>query len=192
MPLAEYWYNNCQHSAIGRSPFEALYGYSPHHFGISEVDAIHHKKLADWLKERQVMTSLIKQHLSRAKLRMNKQANKLRIERSFQVGELVFLKLLAYVQTSLTARSNHKLSFKYFGPYKIMAKVGQVTYKLDLPASSSIHPVFHVSQLKKAVSGDIEVSFELPTNTDSPRFHEVILQKRVVTRGVTPISQVLI
>jgi transposase InsO family protein len=32
--LAEFWYNSCDHSAIGRSPFEALYGYTPRHFGI--------------------------------------------------------------------------------------------------------------------------------------------------------------
>ena len=32
--FAELWYNSSPHSAIGRSPFEALYGYPPCHFGI--------------------------------------------------------------------------------------------------------------------------------------------------------------
>jgi hypothetical protein len=32
LPLAEYWYNSCHHSAVGFSLFEALYGYSPKHF----------------------------------------------------------------------------------------------------------------------------------------------------------------
>jgi hypothetical protein len=55
---------------------------------------------------------------------MKKQADKSRSERSFKVGDEVFLKLQPYVQSSLAPRSN--LSFKYFGLYKIIAKVGQV------------------------------------------------------------------
>lgn len=41
LPLAELWYNSCPHSAIGRSPFEALYGYPPRHFGISPTEPTH-------------------------------------------------------------------------------------------------------------------------------------------------------
>jgi hypothetical protein len=89
LPLAEFWYNSCDHSAIGRSPFEALYGYTPRHFGISSTDAVPSSDLSSWLREREVMNSLIKQHLARAKLRMKKQADKSRAERSFEVGECI-------------------------------------------------------------------------------------------------------
>jgi hypothetical protein len=81
---------------------------------------------------------------------MKNQADKHRSERSFEVGDWVFLKLQPYEQSSLAPRANQKLAFKFFGPYQIAAKVDSVAYKLSLPASAHIHPVFHVSLLKKA------------------------------------------
>jgi transposase InsO family protein len=81
LPLAEYWYNATSHSAIGRSPFEALYGYPPRHFGISPADAVVVPELSDWLQQHQVMTDLIHQHLSRAKERMKRHVDKQRSER---------------------------------------------------------------------------------------------------------------
>jgi hypothetical protein len=71
---------------------------------------------------------------------MKNEADKKRSERSFQIGNMVYLRLQPYVQASLAPRSHHKLCLKYFGPYKVLAKVGTVAYKLELPPSSTIHP----------------------------------------------------
>jgi len=79
---------------------------------------------------------------------MKRQADKGRSERVFSVGDKVFLKLQPYVQSSLLRRANHKLSFRFFRTFNILENIGPVAYKLELPPSSSIHPVFHVSQLK--------------------------------------------
>jgi hypothetical protein len=97
------------------------------------------------------MVQLVQQQLAHAQQRYKTQANKHRSERTFEVGDMVYLKLQPYVQSSIVKRANHKLTFKYFGPFPVVAKVGAVAYKLGLPEYTSIHPVFHVSLLKKTV-----------------------------------------
>lgn len=91
--LAEFWYNSSWHSALDRSPFEALYGYAPRHFGIDSIDACPSVEFTDWLKDKQLLQNLIKQHLLRAQCRMKNQADKNRSERVFNIGDWVYLKL---------------------------------------------------------------------------------------------------
>jgi hypothetical protein len=108
------------------------------------------------------MQQLIHQHLLRAQHKMKTQADKKCSFCSFQVGDAVYVKIQPYVQTSLATRSSNKLSFRFFGPFSIIEKIGEVAYKLQLPEDCSIHPTFHVSQLKKVVISDHLVSTKLP------------------------------
>jgi hypothetical protein len=115
---------------------------------------------------------------------MKIQADKHRSERHFAVGDSVYLKLQPYVQSSLAPRSNQKLAFRFFGPFSVIAKVGSVAYKLTLPASSHIHPVFLVSQLKKAVPSSVTVD-QLPVSLAGFQIPELVLQRRLDSKGNT-------
>ncbi|KAL5701156.1 hypothetical protein ACHQM5_026524 [Ranunculus cassubicifolius] len=59
-------------------------------------------------------------------------------------------------------RCNLKLAPRYYGPYLIINKVGQVAYTLQLPANATIHPTVHVSQLKKHISPKLIANPNLP------------------------------
>jgi hypothetical protein len=188
---AEFWYNTCPHSTIGCTPFEALYGYPPRLLAV-DPSAATHPEVQSWSGDRQWMDQLLQHHLNRAKTRMKKQADQHRSERTFAVDDLVFLKLQPYVQTSLAPRSHRKLAFRFFGPFRISERVGSVAYRLELPSHSSIHPVFHVSQLKQAVGSHHQVVPTLPTDFALQLAPKQILQTRMVARGKNHIQQVLV
>jgi len=173
------------------SPFEALYGHKPCYFGLSSSAACATPDLDTWLQEKQLMQALIQQQLGRAQQRMKYQADKNRSERSFEVGDEVFLKLQPYVQSSLAPRSNQKLAYKFFGPFPVIAKIGKVAYKLQLPAHAQLHPVFHVSQLKKAVSSALAPA-AIPINLDGFQVPEKILGRRLHPDGLKLTAQVLV
>ncbi|GAV59674.1 Chromo domain-containing protein, partial [Cephalotus follicularis] len=58
-------------------------------------------------------------------------------------------------------RRNLKLSPRFYRAFEIIQKVGNATYKLNLPVEVRIHPVFHVSCLKKKIGSIVQVQPEL-------------------------------
>jgi hypothetical protein len=125
---------------------------------------------------------------------MKSQEDKHRSEREFTVGEKVFMKLQPYAQTSVAQRANKKLSFKFFGPFEILARIGKVAYKLKLPEGSQIHPVLHVSQQKKFVPPDqvhqSNLHFSFMTNECLVVQPVEILASRSIRRGGGRVEQV--
>lgn len=192
LPLAEFWYNTSYHSSLATTPFKVLYGHEPRQLGITGIEHCRVPDLQQWLTDRALMQQLVQQHLLRAQKYMKYQADKHRTDRNFDVGDWVYLKVQPYVQSSLALRSSNKLSFRFFGPYQIVNKINDVAYKLLLPPTSTVHPVFHVSLLKKAVSPTKLVSAELPDVTDHLQVPIAVLDRRLHQQNTKMIPQVLI
>ena len=60
----------------------------------------------------------------------------------------MFLRVSEHSKT-LSTGPVPKLSPRYCGPFRVLKRVGNVAYKLELPETSQVHPVFHVSRLRK-------------------------------------------
>ncbi|MCI15906.1 hypothetical protein A2U01_0037046, partial [Trifolium medium] len=183
------------HVSLGKSPFEVVYGRQPPKMLRYLSNETKVAAVALELKERDEALDQLKMHLLKAQQQMSAYANKKRRDLKFEVGEWVFLKLRPHRQQSVVRRINRKLAARFYGPFKIIQKVGEVAYKLQLPDSSKIHPVFHISLLKKAV-GNYQILGELPKELDSVAEEEIypdkVLGSRVTMQEGVPVSQSLI
>jgi hypothetical protein len=74
----------------------------------------------------------------------------------------VFLQLQPYKKTFLKAKHCQKLPPKFYGPYTMLKCVGQVAYQLAFPSHLKLHPVFHVSCLKKVIGAKYKIQTNLP------------------------------
>ncbi|XP_057252042.1 uncharacterized protein LOC130592021 [Beta vulgaris subsp. vulgaris] len=192
---AEFWYNSSPHLSTKITPFKALYGRDPPQLirlgrGHTAVDSVE-----TLLLEREAILDDLRLNLIKSQQRMSKYANQKRRQEAYEIGDRVYLKLQPYRQQSLARRPFEKLAPRFYGPFTITQRIGAVAYKLALPPHSKLHPVFHVSQLKKAV-GEVQAVAELPSNISSDlewlAEPEAVLDIRTVGSPSSPRVEVLI
>lgn len=108
------------------------------------------------------MLACLKDNFHQAQNRMKQQAYQHCSEHTFQEGGQVFVQLQPYKKTSLKEKGCQNLAPKFYGPYQILQRIGAIAYKLALPPTLKIHPVFHVSCLKKVVGNHYRIQTNLP------------------------------
>jgi hypothetical protein len=92
---------------------------------------------------------MVRESLKVAQTRQKSYADKRRRDLSFEIGDLVYLKV-SPTRGTRRFKVKGKLAPRYVGPFKIIDRKGEVTYQLELPPQlSDVHDVFHVSQFKK-------------------------------------------
>ncbi|GJV39906.1 putative reverse transcriptase domain-containing protein [Tanacetum coccineum] len=149
LPLVEFSYNNSYHASIKAAPFEALYGRkcrSPVCWTEVGEAQILGPELIQETTEKIIQ---IKQRMQAARDRQKSYADLKRKPMEFQVGDKVMLKVSPWKGVVRFGKRG-KLNPRYVGPFKVIERVGEVAYKLELPEElSRVHNTFHVSNLKK-------------------------------------------
>nr|GEY75417.1 reverse transcriptase domain-containing protein [Tanacetum cinerariifolium] len=92
---------------------------------------------------------MIKQRIQAAQDRQKSYADWKRKPTEFEVGDRVMIKVSPW-KGVVRFIMRGKLNPRYIGPFKVLAKIGDVAYWLELPLElSRVHHTFHVSNLKK-------------------------------------------
>ncbi|GJT14988.1 putative nucleotidyltransferase, ribonuclease H [Tanacetum coccineum] len=146
--LVEFAYNNSWHASIKAAPFELLYGRkcrAPICWDEVGERLIEGPELIEITNEK---VAVAKEKLKEARSRQKSYADKHRRDLEFQVGDRVFLKVSPFRRVK-RFRIKGKLSPRFIGPFEILERIGEVSYRLALPPQlSHVHDVFHVSLLR--------------------------------------------
>jgi hypothetical protein len=195
--LVEFAYNNSWQASIQMAPFEALYGRkcrTPVCWNEVGEGLIAGPELVRITSEK---VRIAREKLKEAQSRQKSYADKHRRLLEFKVGDRVFLKVSPWKGVRRFGLKG-KLSPRYIGPFEILERVGEVSYRLALPPQlDHVHNVFHVSLLRGYQYHPLHVisypSVSVQPDLSYEEEPEAILDRydRVLRNKVTPFVKVL-
>ena len=125
-----------------------MYGFQPESPVTMDLANEKIQQVKDFLEDHQEMLRWARQNVRQAQDRYKKFSDEKRQQVVFEKDDLVFLRVPEHSKTLRTGPVP-KLSPRYCGPFRVIKRLGNVAYKLELPETSQVHPVFHVSRLRK-------------------------------------------
>ncbi|GJX04242.1 putative reverse transcriptase domain-containing protein [Tanacetum coccineum] len=153
-PLVKFSYNNSYHASIKAAPFEALYGRKCRlPVCWAEVEEVQLTG-PEIMQETTEKIAQIKKRMQAARDRQKSYVDLKRKPIEFQVGDKVMLKVSPWKGVVHFGKRG-KFNPRYVGPFKVLEKVGEDAYKLELPEElSRVHNTFHISNLKKCYADE--------------------------------------
>jgi len=114
------------------TPFKALYGRDPPSLTRPQFNVVVPTEVQDQLSCRDSLLVQLRQNSHKAQQFMKYCADKKRRHVELNIGDQVLVKLQPYRQNTVALRNNQKLGMRFFGPFPIIARIGEVAYKLQL------------------------------------------------------------
>nr|GEV39837.1 retrotransposon protein, putative, Ty3-gypsy subclass [Tanacetum cinerariifolium] len=154
LPLVEFSYNNSYHASIKAAPFDALYSRKCRSPVCSAEVRDAQLTGPELIHETSEKIVQIKQRIQAAQDRQKSYADVRHKPLEFQIGDRVMLKVSPWKGVVHFGKRG-KLNPRYIGPFNVLAEVGTIAYRLELPKQlSKVHSTFHVSNLKKCLSDE--------------------------------------
>jgi hypothetical protein len=186
-------HNQAKHSSTQTSPFETYFGYFPKYpldfiFGKDIVIDGHYDidRAKKFIEQIQLVHQMVQEQLEKSQAKYKTRHDKHRVDHSFQVGDEVWL----YISKERLKGEGKKLKPIRYGPFKVLEKIGNNAFHLDLPPYMQMYAVVNVENLRlyePPLIDDQGEHVHIPSIDDfTPEYlselHEdIILDRRMIT-----------
>jgi hypothetical protein len=185
LTAAEIAVNSSVHASTGFTPFYLNYGEHPYFPTHIPLDTINNNTVYELMQQLERNIELARNNMEMARNKQTHYANQHRRDVVFKEGEMVWL---STQHLNLPDGITRKLTSRYTGPFRILEVTSPVNYKLAIPeewTKKRVHPVFHVSLLKRYVPGTESESsdphiVDIQSSEEEPEYEvERIIGKRL-------------
>ena len=170
LPIVEFAYNRSTHSSTGKSPFEVVYGYNPTlPLDLIAKPASKEESMSGVERSQQIQKIHQKasERLKKTQEQQRIQGDKHKKTRVFHPGDLVWIHLS---KDRFPNRRSQKLSPRADGPFKVIERINNNAYKIELPGDYGVSATFNISDLSPFIPEDShEDPSDLRTNLPQAR-----------------------